>query len=65
VVDETRDVAVHGRVPAPVAVHAKHPDAALVEIEVLAPGALLVRDQLTGILNDALVLVNGLASKTP
>jgi hypothetical protein len=41
-------------------IHAKHPDTPFAQIPFLPPLALLVGDQLTGVIDDSLVLVNGL-----
>ena len=60
VVDEPRDVAADVGVAAPVAVDPEHPDAALAQVAILAALALLVGDELAGVVDDALVLVDGL-----
>src|SRR4029079_8131376 len=65
VIDEPRDVAADVGVPAPLAIHAEHPDAALAELAVLARLALLVGDQLSGVVDDPLVLVDRLDGEDP
>src|SRR5690349_4771663 len=53
VVDEPRDVAADVGVAAPRAIHAKHPDAALLQVTLLARFALIVvANQLAGVIDD-------------
>src|SRR5262245_20754237 len=59
-VDEPRDVAVHVCIAAQSAIHAKHPDTAVAQIAIFAAFTLFVGDQLSRVVDDALVLVDGL-----
>jgi hypothetical protein len=65
VVDEPGVVAADVGVAAPGAVDAEHPDAALAKVAILAVHALLVRDQLARVVDDPLVLVDGLEREDP
>jgi hypothetical protein len=58
VIDESRDVAVNVGITAPRAIDTKHPDATFAQVAILAVQALFVRDQLTGVIDDPLVLVD-------
>ena len=57
-VDETGDVAADGRIAAPDSIDPVDPDAPLRQVLDLAAGAVLVPYELTGIVDDALVLVD-------
>src|SRR5207247_694339 len=57
-VDEARDVAAHGRVDNGSVGQLEAPDVAALDVAALAPQALLVRDLLACVIDDALVLRN-------
>ena len=58
VVDEARDVAAHGRVAHPPPIDLKTPDQSFPDVSTLTLQAFLVRDLLTRIIDDPLVLVD-------
>lgn len=59
-IDESGEIAADSRIPTPSPIHAEDPDAALGQIAFLTFLALAIPNELTGIVDDSGVLLDGL-----